>query len=623
MHYMEYINLKAEPFPASADPDLFYPTRQHGRILRMIEYTVTAKNGLSVILGDVGTGKTTLARMLYRNFSAHKQASVHMITDPSFSTPLEMYREVANQFGIAIPNNERGIKETLEKAFTERFGSGEELGILVIDEGQKMQPPILEVVRELLNLETDRFKLLQIIVFAQKEFEITLGMNSAFSGRIGLLQRIERMDFKNALRMVRFRLERTGKDDRAVSLFTTAAIWAIYKKAKGNPRRVVSLCHQLLMRLVLRQKKRVTFWFVRQNTNEIIEGSRSERRPGLIIAIMLILGVGIFGVLQTSIPTKLANTWYTLVSSPSSTTTKQADETPSPSLDNTQQAPDHHSTALPSASPTPPPTPSPSLVQERVATSSSEPATAITIQQSPVPQRVPSVSEVHPTEMAQVPSSDAIAPQGTTPNTSLNTSQVDITTAHDSLPENETASTATPTPEKTYFEHPSELGSLPMGRKAYVSNMIHDIYGRYGSRLHRQVARANPDISDIDRVPAGKEIIFPAISTQEAFIPVNGFFIELAETQDLNSAYTALHRFKKMELPVRMLPYYTPTQGLVFSIILEYAMESAKEAEAVFLKLPTQAQNNAAVMTAFPADAEFYAYWDIVDKKTFDAHKAQ
>ncbi len=603
MNYIEHINLKAEPFPASADPDFFYPTRQHGRILRMIEYTVTARNGLSVILGDVGTGKTTLARMLYRNFSARKQTRVHMITDPSFSTPHEMYREIAEQFNIPIPEHERGTKEALEKAFIERFGSGEVIGLLIIDEGQKMQSQILEVVRELLNFETDHFKLLQIVVFAQKEFEITLGMNSAFSGRIGLLQRIERMDFKNAQRMVRFRLERTGKDDRAASLFTTAAIWAIYNKANGNPRRIVTLCHQLLMRLVLRQKKRVTFWFVRNNTTEIMEGSDSHRSPVALILSLIILAVAVYGAMQPQVTNIVGETWLRLTA-PSS----EHAETAPPTLATPEEV-QHASSAHESD---PPPVLSDTTQQQA------------TSEQSVVPPALQEEAQAANTTQA---SSNADETTVTTSPTlpDLKT----VKTVSPTPPENETtqaelntAPNATPTPEQ-FFDRPEDLGTIPMGKRIYVSNMIHDVYGRYDLALHRQVEKANPNIPNIDLIPAGKDITFPAVPTQEAFIPINGFFIELNETQTLEDAFNALRRFKKMGLPVRMLPYYTPTQGLIFTVLLEYYMESAKEAESLFLKLPKQAKTHAAIMTAFPADAEFYAYWDILDKKSFDSQQNQ
>ena len=88
MKYYEILNLKTEPFSNSPDPELFYDSEQHVACIQQLELSLRLKRGLNTVIGDVGTGKTTLCRQLIRKFSNDEDFICHLILDPIFSNPL-------------------------------------------------------------------------------------------------------------------------------------------------------------------------------------------------------------------------------------------------------------------------------------------------------------------------------------------------------------------------------------------------------------------------------------------------------------------------------------------------------------------------------------------------------
>ena len=95
MDYFSILNLSKEPFSNSPDPDYFFQSRQHVGCLQKLELSLRLKRGLNIVIGDVGTGKTTLCRQLLRRFAKDENVATHLILDPYFSSPLEFLKTVA------------------------------------------------------------------------------------------------------------------------------------------------------------------------------------------------------------------------------------------------------------------------------------------------------------------------------------------------------------------------------------------------------------------------------------------------------------------------------------------------------------------------------------------------
>ncbi|MBG3876993.1 AAA family ATPase, partial [Desulfovibrio oxamicus] len=135
---------------------------------------------------------------------------------------------------------------------------GGRIVVLCIDEGQKLLPECLEVLRELLNFETNTEKLLQIILFGQRELEDTIAALPNFRDRINEYLPLRPLSRRETIRMVRHRLRLAG-GPAGERLFTLPALLAVHHSTGGYPRKIMRLCHQLVMNLLINNRRRVTW----------------------------------------------------------------------------------------------------------------------------------------------------------------------------------------------------------------------------------------------------------------------------------------------------------------------------------------------------------------------------
>ncbi len=259
MDYFKILNLTKEPFSNSPDPEFFFESLKHLGCLQKLELSLRLRRGLNVVIGDVGTGKTTLCRQLIRKFSGEEKVETYLIFDPYFSNPLEFLSTLASMFwrsksGTDI--SEWQIKESIKEYLFSRGVGEQKIIILIIDEGQKIPDFCLEILRELLNYETNDHKLLQIVIFAQKEFKKTLKKHANFADRINLYHFLGPLNFHDTRAMIRFRLKKVSDSIDSSSLFSYPAIWSVYRATKGYPRKIIHLCHRIILALIIQNRSR-------------------------------------------------------------------------------------------------------------------------------------------------------------------------------------------------------------------------------------------------------------------------------------------------------------------------------------------------------------------------------
>ncbi len=214
---------------------------------------------MNVVIGDVGTGKTTLCRRLIQKFSNDDKVETHLILDPYFSTPREFLSTVAGMFEKHKTGNGTSdwqLKEIINKYLFHQGVDDERIVVLIIDEGQKLPDFCLEILREFLNYETNDQKLLQIIIFAQKEFDAYLEDHKNFSDRINLYHVLGPLSFRETKSMIQFRLEKAIKGSHSPSFFSFLALRAIYRATEGYPRRVINLCHRIILTLIIQNRSK-------------------------------------------------------------------------------------------------------------------------------------------------------------------------------------------------------------------------------------------------------------------------------------------------------------------------------------------------------------------------------
>jgi len=253
------INLEREPFSTSPDPDFFYRSREHYTALNRLEIAIRLRRGLSVILGDVGTGKTTLSRALFQSFNSEDDEYIfHMILDPCFKSEYQFLSHLTKLFGISpFFRSTIDHKEAIEKYLFQKCVEEQKTVVLLIDEGQKLTRAHLEVLRTLLNYETNEYKMLQLVIMAQMELFPRIKMIRNFIDRINLKYIINPLDEYETGKMIEFRLAQAGHRD-AKNLFTFAAVKKIYEFTQGYPRQVGLTCHKAMEYLLTQEYEYVS-----------------------------------------------------------------------------------------------------------------------------------------------------------------------------------------------------------------------------------------------------------------------------------------------------------------------------------------------------------------------------
>lgn len=257
MSYYRLLGLDKEPFSTSPDPAFFYESASHNAALYRLQIAIKLKRGMSLILGDVGIGKTTLSRRLFQLLKGEEKVSSHLILNPMFESESELLTALLKLFRIPTQSAPLSVVESLETIERFLFEQGvreDRTVVLLIDEAQRLSPSSLEVLRALLNYETNEFKLLQLILMAQMELLPRIRGVMNFWDRISLRYVINPLDEADTEAMIDFRLRQAGYDSRK-NLFTARAISEIYHFSQGYPRRIARLCHDALEQLAVSGKE--------------------------------------------------------------------------------------------------------------------------------------------------------------------------------------------------------------------------------------------------------------------------------------------------------------------------------------------------------------------------------
>lgn len=291
MSYFKVLGFNKEPFSTSPDPEFFYLSKEHESALTNILIELRLKRGLSVILGDVGTGKTTLSRKLIQDLKEREDFIFHIIFDPSFENEHLFLTSLLRNFeinpvrsnfsnGVNIGNGAQStildLRESLERFLFQKGVTENKTVTLIIDEAQKLNGDSLEVLRVLLNYETNEFKLLQLVLLGQLELHSKIMDIPNFFDRISFKYTLNPLNFDETKEMIEFRIKQAGYLGN-MHLFLDDAVKEIYQYSRGYPRRITMLCHKALKNLVLKNKFVVDAGLIKELIDEEIKSGCLRR----------------------------------------------------------------------------------------------------------------------------------------------------------------------------------------------------------------------------------------------------------------------------------------------------------------------------------------------------------
>jgi general secretion pathway protein A len=267
MSYYTVLGLDKEPFSSSPDPAFFYESNEHKACLLRVLVEIRLRRGLSVILGDVGVGKTTLSRKLFQMLKERPDILFYMIMDPTAQSEELFLESLVRTFNIhdeIKPSpNVLDYKEAIKKFLFQKGVEENKTIVFVVDEAQKLTPASLEILRVLLNYETNEYKLLQLVLFSQMELLPRIKEIKNFFDRIVLKYVINPLDEKEARDMINFRLKASGFNSE-LKLFTDEAISEVHHYSQGYPRRINLICHNALRSLITSNKTVIDATLVRE-----------------------------------------------------------------------------------------------------------------------------------------------------------------------------------------------------------------------------------------------------------------------------------------------------------------------------------------------------------------------
>lgn len=254
--YLDFFGLKEEPFSTVPSPRYFFLTSVHSTALEKTAYVVGAKKGLSVVYGDTGAGKSSLARLLHQKFLDAGFLS-SLLVNPNYPTPNSLLRTIAQELGTPQTSKSfKGMLDLFKNHIFAKAADGQQTVVLIIDEAQTLKPPLLELLRQLMNYETNDMKLLQIVLVAQDELRNTLARPALrnFRSRIVMASTLEPLSLEELHSMINFRWQVASGG--AHHPFADEAVALIFDASLGMPREANIIADNSIL-LAFNQKKRV------------------------------------------------------------------------------------------------------------------------------------------------------------------------------------------------------------------------------------------------------------------------------------------------------------------------------------------------------------------------------
>ncbi|MBN1140632.1 MAG: AAA family ATPase [Deltaproteobacteria bacterium] len=294
--YQHFFGLDEEPFRITPDPAFLFLSKNHKEAFAHLFYGLRGRSGFIAMTGEVGSGKTTVLRSLFNQLDSEAYRLAY-IFNPTL-TPEEMLHVICQEFSLDHLGKSRALLfDGLNRFLLTENAAGRTV-VLVIDEAQNLGTEALEQVRLLSNLETDKDKLIQIILVGQPELGFLLERTELrqLNQRISVRFHLDALDFEDSMAYVRHRLKLAGSPNP--DLFTHRGLKKIYDFSEGYPRLINLVCDRAMLIAYTRESRRIGWGIVRDAVRELggafFTGARMGRLlPVIGLAAALFFSIGL------------------------------------------------------------------------------------------------------------------------------------------------------------------------------------------------------------------------------------------------------------------------------------------------------------------------------------------
>jgi type II secretory pathway predicted ATPase ExeA len=242
--YLDFYGLSQEPFSNAPVARFYYDAEAHRRALVRLERAVSEMKGLALLVGDIGTGKTTLARRLLDTLPQETYEAALLVIVHSGITASWLLRRVAQQLGVEAPAEDKVV--LLGQLYARLVQVHEEgrKAVVLLDEAQMLATrEIMEELRGLLNLELPGHKLVTLVLFGLPEIEDRLQLDPPLAQRVAVRCRLEPLGAEATEAYVRHRLSLAGAQR---PVFAPGAVAAVHRLSRGIPRLINTVCDNAL-----------------------------------------------------------------------------------------------------------------------------------------------------------------------------------------------------------------------------------------------------------------------------------------------------------------------------------------------------------------------------------------
>ena len=269
--YQHFYGLKKMPFNTTPDTRFFFHSEQHQEALSSLLYAVAERKGFMLLTGDIGAGKTTVCRAFLNRLDPNTKVAV--VTNTRL-TERQLLQSICEEFGLWIPGNVGKVTlfNELNAFLIDQYRQGNNV-VLIVDEAQNLRPEVLEEIRLISNLETERDKLIQIILMGQPELReiVELPELKQLKQRIVLRFHLYPLSEREAQAYIFHRLKVAGADGSLK--FSRKALQVIHEYSGGIPRVVNIVCDNALLLGFVQETRKISEQIVAEVIRDL-EGAR-------------------------------------------------------------------------------------------------------------------------------------------------------------------------------------------------------------------------------------------------------------------------------------------------------------------------------------------------------------
>lgn len=300
--YLQHFALSEAPFSITPDTDFYFNNPSHQQAMNVLQVALRSGEGFIKIIGEVGTGKTLLCRQLLNQLSNDEQYVTAYLPNPNLS-PADLNLALAEEMGLQCDkdDSQHNIHKRINERLIELAADGKQT-VLLIDEAQAMPELSLEALRLLTNLETEKSKLLQIVLFGQPELDVMLERPSIrqLKQRIIFSYRLEPMSKEGVQAYLAHRLLIAGY--AGVTLFSSRVVEQLFIASRGIPRLVNILAHKSLMLAYGQGAREISAQHLQAaiadtedaDMVDIVTQKRINKLVGVVATLLLAVGVYLY-----------------------------------------------------------------------------------------------------------------------------------------------------------------------------------------------------------------------------------------------------------------------------------------------------------------------------------------